>query len=246
MTATLSAAVSGQSIDVKVASGSLQSGNQIIITYVGFTCATSGTASFHVKSKVEACGLATEIANSPFVVAMQTGLPRYVAFQTFRIAGGDQSNHAAHFGRCATIAAMRSPRPTICPSMCMRCFENGNGINSDDPNAQLSLNSTLSTAFSQSTVTILSGHSSLTLFYEITSPQNSPNDYISMTFQEFQPPNDNITYFAHRVTPVTTGITGASVIDTGVAGALQTVTFTPDNDGVNMTACSSTPRCRAT
>ncbi len=230
VSATFSSTLTGQSIDVKVESGSLQSGNQLIITYVGFTCATSGTASFHVKSKVEACGLIAEIANSPFNVAMQFGLPRYVAFRTFElpvVVNQITPLTLALRDYCGDAVTTANDLSVNVHAL----LDTGNGIRIDDPLAQMSINSDLSTAFSQSTITIHAGQSSQTLYYKITSPQNLPNDYISMTFQEFQPPNDEITYFAH-VTPVATGITNPSV-DTGIAGALPTVTFTPDNDGVN-------------
>jgi len=232
-TVSLSVTLSGQSTDVNIDSGVLQPGQQIVFTYVGFTCATVGTGNFLVKSKAEACGISSDLTNQAPSVALQFGLPRYVAFQTFELPVViNQITPLVLALRDYCGDAVTTTNDLFVNVHAL--LDTGNGIRIDDPSAQMSINSDLSTAFSQSTITIHTGQSSQTLYYRITSVQNSPNDYISMTFQEFQPPNDNITYFAH-ITPVTTGITGASV-DTGIAGTLQTVTFTPDNDGVNDSA----------
>ena len=152
-TVSLSATLSGQSTDINIVSGVLQPGQQIILTYVGFTCAINGTANFIVESKAETCGLVTNLTNQPPSVALQLGLPRYVAFQTFElpvVINQITPLSLALRDYCGDAVTTANDLSVNVHAL----LDTGNGIRIDDPVAQLSINSDLSTPFSQSTVTI--------------------------------------------------------------------------------------------
>lgn len=229
-TAVLDVAVSNQLIIVSVTTGQLKGGEQVKIYYNSYSCNAGGADKIQVYSQATACGIPAEVTGSPINMTVVPGNPQFVSLGAYDIpvlvgttpaalalSVRDSCNQIVNAVNLTTVT-LRGVYPDNFWNMLT------------DPDAEISTNSTMSPPLGVNPVSIAGGTSGKTVYYRLNQNTVNPK-YIEMRFSEFQPPFNQVIY-QPSVIALNHGIINTSV-DTGTEGTLNTVTFTPDNDGAD-------------
>ncbi|MCB4755423.1 MAG: carboxypeptidase regulatory-like domain-containing protein [Elusimicrobia bacterium] len=229
---TLGLEAVGPMLSVNVQNGSLSAGDKVYISYQATPgCGVLANVIFNVLTQANPYGQPNAIASQP-TLSITAGSAKWLGFDTYeKIVPLDQIKSIIIRGNnmCGNTAAV-SANTLIDVAAVM--WDNVSAQWGNDPYADLSLSSDLSSPFKNGSVTLLAGQSSLTLYYRLTSAANRDRDHVRIRYTDMYSGSyttENIT----RIVPATgQGLSGLSV-DTGVKGTAAQVTITPNNDGLN-------------
>lgn len=225
-TATLTLTTSAQFVLVTVDAGSVLRGQKINIHYGAQTCQAGNTVfrSYYMDSGCQSplqmgTHAASAIAGSASFLGFETWelLPIMDSTASVRLEARDNCGNKVPAGQNIDVTFTT-----------LEDLSNGSGFVLDT-DAKVSTSSAFSNPESMKTITMGAADTNATMYYRIPSSAVNPAHYYSLkaTYTITYP---NSTWMTVR--PISVGITSVSV-DTGMISTNTTVTFSPDNNGVN-------------
>jgi hypothetical protein len=231
---TVTPSIDGRFVIVAVDSNGspLQPGDQVILYFNAQSCVREANIPIRFYSQAASCGQPVEIANSP-TVSVLAGPPKSIAFEIEQLPAQLNTTYGIDLvvNDCSDQEVPVSSDKDVTVAAIL--LQGSNNFD-PDPDATLSLASDLSNPFTNAsgTVTIPSGQSRDTIYYQLSSSTNSPDNKIGLQYTDFFNVNES-RFDLLDVIPISGSISNVSV-DTGTRLSGQTsVSFSPDGDGIS-------------
>jgi len=233
-TVTLSLGTLGQVVSVSLLTGSLNQGDKIYLIYLAQpACGVSGGVQFKIMSQGSSYGVSREIASQP-TVSVVKGAASWLGFENYeKFVSVNQSTAIVVKGQnsCGAEAAVSANVPVNVSAV---VWNSNLGQWADDPLGSISLFSNMSASAKTKSATVLTGNSSATLYYLLTSDANRGQNRIKISYTDLRYgsyTNENMLNIVPQVAGA--GLSNLSVDNGTTGGNLKQVTITLDGDGIN-------------